>query len=86
MARFLLILLLIFLFFRLMFRIVIPWLFRRKVNKMKNEQEKRSQEYRNRGKKEGDVTIENISDDKKSKRKKEKDKAEYTDYEEIDED
>jgi hypothetical protein len=69
-----------------MFRIVIPWLFRRKVNQMKNEQEKRSQEYRNRGKKEGDVTIENIPNDKKSKRKKEKDEAEYTDYEEIDED
>ncbi|MDA3818990.1 MAG: DUF4834 family protein [Candidatus Delongbacteria bacterium] len=84
--KFILIVIIGILFFRLLFRFVIPWLLKRKINKMQH-QYKQEQDTRNKqDKSEGEVTIQNIPEDRKSGKKKgtKHDDEEYSDYEEID--
>ncbi len=83
MGRFLLIVIVGILFFRLLFRYVVPWLLKRKLNKMEDEY-KRKQNYQHReNKSEGEVSIEQIPKDQK-KKKKMQDDEDYADYEEVD--
>ncbi|MFP4664777.1 MAG: DUF4834 family protein [Bacteroidales bacterium] len=84
--RIIIILILIFLFFRMLFRFFIPWLLYRKVKQMQDKQNNAYSNREKRNKSEGDITIENIPEDRKSgkkRRKKFKDNAEYADYEEV---
>lgn len=81
MLRFALIILLIVVFFNLIFRYLIPRRLRKMTENMKNAAEEKQEEYNNKGKKEGEVTINKKSTTKKSG--KNSDKGEYVDYEEI---
>ncbi|MEA3446923.1 MAG: DUF4834 family protein [Bacteroidota bacterium] len=86
MGRFLLIVIIVILFFRLLFRVVIPWLLKRKINKMQHQYKQEQDPRKKQDKSEGEVTIENIPEDRKSGKKKgtKHDDEEYADYEEID--
>ncbi|MFO7789307.1 MAG: DUF4834 family protein [Bacteroidota bacterium] len=89
MLRFLVIVIVGILFFRILFRIVIPWLLKRKINKMQDEYHQQQQGPRDEKKSEGEVTIKNIPENRKTGNKKKKDRHEdedFADYEEIDED
>ncbi len=88
MLRFFIIVIIGILFFRILFRIIIPWLLKHKVNKMQDEYKQKQDDHRRENKSEGEVTIENIPEDRKSghKKKKKHDDKDYGDYEEIDED
>lgn len=61
-------------------RVVLPHKLRKMSRNMQNAAEEREREYRQRGKKEGDVTIETSG---KSKSKRNDLDGEYVDYEEI---
>jgi len=77
----LLLIFIIFIFIMyLLLRVVLPHKLRKISRKMENAAEEREREYRQRGKKEGDVTIETPG---KSKGKHDYKDAEYVDYEEI---
>ncbi|MEA1874260.1 MAG: hypothetical protein U9N51_07530 [Bacteroidota bacterium] len=67
----------------LLLRVVLPYKFRKISRKMQNTAEERERENRQRGKKEGDVTIETP---RKSKSQRDFNDAEYVDYEEIKDD
>ncbi|MDA3910409.1 MAG: hypothetical protein PF448_03510 [Bacteroidales bacterium] len=64
----------------LLLRVVLPYKFRKISRKMQHAAEERDRENRQRGKKEGDVTIETPG---KSKNKRDYSDAEFVDYEEI---
>ncbi len=84
--KFILIVIGVILGFRLLFRFVIPWFLKRKINKMQDEYKQNQDTRHKQDKSEGEVTIENIPKDRKSgtKKRKKHDDEEYTDYEEID--
>ncbi len=64
----------------LLLRVVLPYKFRKMSRNMKEAAKEREHEYRQRGRKEGDVTIENPG---KDKHKRDYNDGDYVDYEEI---
>lgn len=72
---------LLYYFFVVVIRYVIPWLFRRQVKKAREKFYGQARRGQN-GKREGEVNYD-YRDDKKSQRKKDEDLGEYVDYEEI---
>ncbi|MGC9330582.1 MAG: DUF4834 family protein [Bacteroidales bacterium] len=86
MGRILVIVIIVILFFRLLFRVIIPWLLKRKINKIQHQYKQEQDTRKKQDKSEGEVTIENIPENRKSGKRKgtKHDDEEYADYEEID--
>lgn len=80
--QFILFIALIYLFFRLLIRYVLPWFLASRINKMQNRQHQTVQDLINKKKKEeGKVSVDYIPNKKKSSISN---GGEYVDYEEID--
>ena len=80
--KFLIIVIGIYYFFKLLFRAMFPFLVQKTYDRMQNEAQRRYQQQNQDHKQEGDVTIQNSGSKQETPNKK--NFGEYVDYEEVD--